>query len=143
MLAESRLALGLALPLEVLPEQRDFVLVLGGVCRFLGGFSVRIGGAGVAGNSRVCCLPQQVVSFNRRVVGSVLRGELPTSGAFRAATKRHTKRMPTYGPLWGCLLASCWPGPLCGAGVWGGESLETCGCCGGSGTKGCCCVSDP
>ena len=99
MLAESRLALGLALPLEVLPEQRDFVLVLGGVCCFAGGLSVRIGGAGVAGNGDVvCCLPQQVVSFNRGVVGSVLRAELPTSGAFRTATKRHTKRMPPFRP---------------------------------------------
>ena len=93
LLAESRLALGLALPLEVLPEQPDFGSVLGGFCCFLGGFSVRIGGAGVA-----CCLLQQVVSFNGRAVGSVLRGELPTSGAFRAATKRHTKRMPPLRP---------------------------------------------
>ena len=85
----SRLALGLALSLEVLPEQRDFGSVLGGFCCCF----FRIGGA-----SGVCCLSQQFIVFNRRVVGSALRAELPTSGTFRAATKRHTKRMPPVLP---------------------------------------------
>ena len=78
----ARLASAVALFREARSEQRHVVLVFCGFCCFAGGVVFRVGGAG-----GVCCLSQQLVGVNGRVVGSVLRGELPASGAFRTATE--------------------------------------------------------
>ena len=53
-----------------------------------------VSSSGSAALASVACLSSSSASTGGSS-GSVLRRELPTCGAFRAATKRHTKRMTT------------------------------------------------
>ena len=80
---------------EVVSQQPDFVVGDSWRCLLFGSISARIG-VGVAGNGGVVCdLRQQVILRQRRIVGPVLRRELPTSGTFGRRRSGTPRRMPS------------------------------------------------